>query len=374
MAYLLRSYIIPFLGALTIGISTLGVYIASQATTPLSTEFFDTKPSNTPVSYVYAPGIFGTEMLMARYCPSFIASTGERVSCTSGGHVINYPHSAVAFPEIDLRKPGYFTLNPFTWIMNNIRGDLFPLLARIFHESFGLTVEDNPNSSLSVINYGFNFSQANGGQAKDVKALRKTIERHRKEHPNTDIILYGDSRGADTIFNYLTEYKPTDVKAAVLEGLTDESAHQIKHFIYSDKDPRTEKRLIDLSNLMGKEVLSPRKNAEIISDNIPLLFVISLKDSLVAPQGVFYVYKKLKARGHSKVHILVLQKSLHPCYMISHDDDRTLYETVVHAFYKHYNLPHNSAKAAQGYNAFLATQPSAQELQQRYRLPCCEKC
>lgn len=55
-------------------------------------------------------------------------------------------------------------------------------------------------------------------------------------------------------------------------------------------------------------------------------------------------------------------------------EDKKCYEAVVHAFYKYYNLPHNSAKARAGAAAFAATQPSAQEIEQQYNLPKCKRC
>src|SRR5437870_2380965 len=42
-------------------------------------------------SYVYAPGVLASEILMGRYCPCFIASTGEEVTCTKGIEVIRMP-------------------------------------------------------------------------------------------------------------------------------------------------------------------------------------------------------------------------------------------------------------------------------------------
>jgi hypothetical protein len=60
--------------------------------------------------------------------------------------------------------------------------------------------------------------------------------------------------------------------------------------------------------------------------------------------------------------------------MLDDAADRELYETVVHAFYKQYNLPHNSAKAAAGASAFACTQPSVRELKAMYPMPRCGTC
>lgn|GEM_PF-1300170 len=345
----------------------------------LSTQnFFNAKPTDNHASYIYAPGMMGTEILMGRYCPNYVASTGEKISWKSGGHVIGHPHTGVIFAEIDLRKPNDFTLNPLRAIINNLRCDLMPFIQRMFQDVWDFTVEDNPHSDKSVVNYSFDFSRANLGQRKDIQALCKTYKEHIKKYPQTDVVLFGDSRGAATIFNFLACHKPKQVKAAVLDGIFDSVPHCIKHFIYNNKEKRTEQRLHDIVNfVMGsysKNGPFPRDYAEKITDDVPLLFVVSLKDGLVSPQCTMYLYSRLKERGFKKIHLLVLKKSLHPCYMIGDPEDRKNYEAVVHAFYKHYGLPHNAPKAAEGHQAFLATQPSIEELRQTYQLSTCELC
>ncbi len=342
-----------------------------------SNAFFDIKPNQTSVSYLYAPGFTGTEKLLGRYCPRFTACTGERITCRSGGHTIGQPHTAVNFPEIDLHKPDCFTLNPIKAYFNGIRRDLFPVCLRILHSYYNFTVEDNPASSKSVVNYGINFGNANIGQHKDIKALHKSYNRHLKKFPKSDIILYGDSRGAATIFNFIAQHKPAHIKAAVLEGIFDSIPHLIKHFIYVDKGDVAENRLINILNfVMGsydKKGPFPRNYAETITDDIPLIFVTSLKDGLCYPQGALYLYNRLRERGHKKVHLLMLKDCLHPMYMIGNQKDKDLYERTIHAFYKHYDLPHNSLKAAEGASSFTRTQPSKDELE-AYKLTKCNRC
>jgi hypothetical protein len=57
-----------------------------------------------------------------------------------------------------------------------------------------------------------------------------------------------------------------------------------------------------------------------------------------------------------------------------HAEDKKIYEAVVHAFYKKYNLPHNAALALEGQKDFDATQPTAEYLQVTYNLPTCALC
>jgi hypothetical protein len=339
--------------------------------------FFDVIPGN-KASYIYAPGMMCTELLMGRYCPSFIAATGEKVKWQSGGHVIGQPHTAVVFAEIDLHKPSVFTFNPFIAYINGLRNDLFPFIQRIFQDCFKFSVEDNPDSSKSIVSYSFKLLQANLGQKKDIELMHKAYHDHLNKYPDTDIVLFGDSRGAASIFNFLAFYQPTKIKAAVVEGIYDDVPHCIKHFIYDDKDERCEQRLHDLLALFlgsySKKGPFARQAAEKITDDVPLLLVTSLKDGLVNPQCTIYLYNRLRERGHKKVHLLVLKTALHPCYMIDNPEDRNLYESAVHAFYKHYGLPHNKEKAEMGSSAFEATQPTAQEIKKLYNLSTCNYC
>jgi len=60
--------------------------------------------------------------------------------------------------------------------------------------------------------------------------------------------------------------------------------------------------------------------------------------------------------------------------MIDDLEDQKTYEAVVHEFYKHYNLPHNSGKAVNGQVAFSKTQPTLEQLTQWYPLVHCEFC
>ena len=191
--YFLRSLRISVILA-TVAVSLTG-YSYLSVPTGHCLEFFNVRPTEEHISHLYAPGIFATEMAMGRYCPQFTACTGEKFTFKKGGHVIGQPHTAVIFPEIDLRKPGYFTFNPITAYLNRIRNDLYPLLFRIFSETYEFDLEENPDSNLSVINYTFNFGQANMGQTKDIKAVYNTYKAHIKKYPDTQIVLYGDSRG-----------------------------------------------------------------------------------------------------------------------------------------------------------------------------------
>ncbi len=357
-----------------VGIAFKNSYQSNETQNKL---FWDVIP-NRAVSYLYAPGLLGSEMIMCRFCPEFTALSGEKITCTKGGHVIGQPHSAVVFDDVNINKPTVSSWCPFTSVVNGFRVNLFPLVENFLHNKYGITVVDNPNSKLTVVNYLPRLASSDIGQQKDIKSLRKAYLRHVKKYPDLDLILYGDSRGAATIFNFITLHKPVRVKAAVLEGIFDTVPHCIKHFLYDNKQSHTENSLHQMlawaTWRYRANGINPLKCADTIDDHIPLLLVTSLKDGLVPAQGTINIYKKLKARGHHNVHLLVLQNSLHPIYMMDDAQDQKAYETVVHAFYKQYNLPHNYDKAAQGRKLFLATQPALADLDKLYPVVKCELC
>lgn len=248
----------------------------------------------------------------------------------------------------------------------------------MMQDSLNCTIEENHDCHLSVAHYGLRLHKANIGQKKDISLLHNAYMRHREKHPEHDIILYGDSRGAATTFNFIALHNPPHVKAAVMEGIFDSVPHIIKHFLYTDKKPHEEKRLHSIAKFVfgayKEHGTCPRILVEQIQDDIPLLLITSLQDELTSAQCAFYLYERLRARGHQKVHLLVLKKSKHPSYAVADKEDQVLYETTVHAFYKQYNLPHNSALAARGGQHFGATQPTAEYLRTTYNLPRCPLC
>jgi pimeloyl-ACP methyl ester carboxylesterase len=51
-----------------------------------------------------------------------------------------------------------------------------------------------------------NFWRTNLGQDQDVLTLKRALERLKEQNPNIEVILYGVSRGASTIINFLAEF------------------------------------------------------------------------------------------------------------------------------------------------------------------------
>ncbi len=63
----------------------------------------------------------------------------------------------------------------------------------------------------------------------------------------------------------------------------------------------------------------------------------------------------MRAQGHTNIHILILDHGAHAWLMTG--KSKEAYLNVVHAFYKKYNIEHNSDYAAEGEERFELCQP-----------------
>lgn len=321
--------------------------------------------------------MLASESQMGKYCPSFIASTGEKVECTKGGHVINGNYfSAPTFSEISLTKPS-FSYNPLKCATMLLRKFSAPRRERRMNEKYGIKVT-NSTGSQSVSNYGLNFGKANIGQIDDINILAQTYENHKAKYPNTDKVLYGVSRGAATTFNFLALHKPEGVKAAVIEGVFDDIPHVIKHVGYrNNKSALFEYCLHGLLQFCARKYNPhgpfPSTCYKTIDKEIPLLLVTSLKDEQVPHQSTMRLYSQLKNIGHDKVHLFVLQDAKHPMYMIGKTQDRDDYQAIVHSFYRQYGLAYNEELANEGQKLFESTVPSIAELEHYLKASCCKQ-
>lgn len=319
-------------------------------------------------SYVYAPGLFGSPIVIGRYCPYYVAPTGEEIHGTRGGNVLGdgTAITAVVFPEVNIVRSNHW-----------FRRHVFPRVAnKVFFSLFGIIVKGNDTSAHTFFNYLPEIHRANIGQKEDIATLRRFLQEHAEKFPGTKIVMFGDSRGAATTFNLLALDHPA-IACAVLEGIFDNIPHLIKHcWHWKSKYGYIEEAMHGLlkrcTSCYAPEGPFPIDYVEKIPTHMPLLLVTSLCDEIVPHQSTLRLYNKLVTTGHTNVHLLVLQHSSHKGYMIG--EDRTAYETCVHAFYQKYGVEYDEKKAVLGREIFATTQPSVAEVKARYGLdaPCCQ--
>ncbi len=315
--------------------------------------FNDTKS----YSYIFAPGLTSTEMQLAKYLPSFIASTGEKISSRQGIHTINLPISICKFAEIDFQnfknKSKFNIFNPakyFYYFFNNY-----------LNGKFSVNVKKSKRLKLAntLSSYTILVSKINIGQQEDIKCLSKTYAEHISNYKNTEVILYGASRGAAAAFNFISQFRPKYVKAVILEGIFD-SIHDLLFQKVGYFNIVVE-NLLTLVTSYKKDGISPINNINNIPRNLPILLVTSRVDESVPCQCTINLYNALRSIGRKEVNILILDKSSHVGYICDNIQDKNNYQSVVHAFYRYYGFPHDEELAKRGYSKFKLCKPELKD-------------
>jgi len=215
-----------------------------------------------------------------------------------------------------------------------------------------------------------NFWQTSFGQYNEMEKLRKTLQDRRVFYCGTSVpinfVLYGVSRGASALINLVgTIYKHNktgcaDIRALVLESPFDHVrsvACAVTHKLYLSRFPYMSSvvhfAMSALFRLYREKGVSPLYSAKTIPHEIPILIICSKEDTLVPWDSSYRLYEILRKVGHKNTHILIMDTGKHA------DLSCEIYHETVHAFYKHYGLPHNSPAALRGKQRFLLCQPTA---------------
>ncbi len=299
-------------------------------------------------SYVYAPGLSSTETQLAKYCPKFIASTGELVTCTRGVETIQSNVSGCIFAEVNLR------INKDTF---SLWKQLNYALVGLKHKQFGINIQTKPDSINSLSGHYVNLFNLNVGQDNDINIYKAKVGEHLKKQKidkDSKIILYGISRGSATVFNYFALHDSDNVAAVVCEGIFDSLSNVAYHGNLLAKLKIKALNNIKITKFKS-DGICPLTCANKINKNKPMALITSLADEVVPFKCTLNLYKKLRKSGHRKVHLLILKTSTHNVYGIG--SEKEIYQNFMHAFYKNYGLPYIEEFANKGQKTFNKTQP-----------------
>jgi pimeloyl-ACP methyl ester carboxylesterase len=175
------------------------------------------------------------------------------------------------------------------------------------------------------------------------------------------IILFGLSRGAAAIINFAGRFHPQAACALILESPPDCMKNLIATHVKRLHLRYLPHFLIETvpSIMFGKydkAGLAPIDMIDKIDKQIPILLIASLEDNAVFPENTINLYLKLLASDFKKAHLLLLNRGGHAQLLWGPQGD--IYQAVTHAFYKHYQLPHDQELAEKGHAYFIKTQPS----------------
>jgi len=302
--------------------------------------------TTTPTSYLFAPGIFESERYAASYCGTYKASTGEIVTCKRGINAFQAPYTSITFDEVVLdpvNEKNRKTLGWAAYVLTKIQ----TLNRHSLEKKRNLTISGKPLTELSIKSWQLDNNAVYFGQEKDMVVLEKAYDQHVANYPTQKLVLYGFSRGAAVMFNFLaTEYqKKTEQKVAacVFEACYDVTPlpNLLSNF-FTGYDPNG---------------IQPRSCVQHFPKHVPSLFITSAKDNRVSSEKTWKLYYALKKAGHQHLHIFELENSSHPGYTFENDVDRQQYEALLHAFYQKYGLAHDPALALAGQKLLQESQP-----------------
>lgn len=168
------------------------------------------------------------------------------------------------------------------------------------------------------------------------------------------VVLVGVSRGASTIINFMGLCNAQNVCALVLESPFDCIESIMQRMINETSwgcIPGIRKNYGSFMSFVFCKYnpygIRPIDMVAKIRKDLPILIICSLSDKLVPVWASINLYQALRESGHEHTHLLVLPEGIHG-KLIKHEHYSAWYQNVTHAFYKKYQLPHNSQYAERG--------------------------
>jgi hypothetical protein len=177
--------------------------------------------------------------------------------------------------------------------------------------------------------------------------------------PRTRMVIgFGVSRGAATWITTLgTKQVAKQVACLVLESpfssMKNVMLFQVIHFIleamtplFPSIDPEHHASMIMKNFFTSYQMdgIQPIDAIQNISKDIPILLVHSKEDAIIPINNSRHLYNKLRESGHNKIFLLELDHGKHASLLKG--PQGLLYARVVHAFFKHYNIPYDPTLAA----------------------------
>ncbi len=211
------------------------------------------------------------------------------------------------------------------------------------------------------------------GQESEIAELEKyyqeIIETSKVEEPH--IVIFGISRGASAVVNFLgTDARPA-IKAAIVESPFDSFLTVQRHLakrIGLRWIPGIQTICRGITKMVFPKYsptgLHPIDAVKNIRKDLPILFICSKQDELVHFLQTVNLYHTLRQTGHEHAYVLILNQGAHG--QLLHNSIGSTYQSVVHAFYKKYGLPHDEKLARYGKDRLAKCQPKFDKIRFPY--------
>ena len=184
------------------------------------------------------------------------------------------------------------------------------------------------------------LSEACFAQDDDIKTVFDAYKQEVITKGNK-VIIRGVSNGAAAAATFAGTYDQKNTEAIVLESPYSDVENVISNiaggFRSLGKTVAASASLVSKYNPYG---IRPIDVVDKIQKNIPVLFICSKGDTLIPAGETIKLYTALKKAGHTKTHLVVLDKGAHANLLWGPEGH--IYLAAEHAFYKKYGLPHNA--------------------------------
>ena len=310
--------------------------------------------TNPSTWFLYAPGIFCAEDTICRYGDRYLATTGEWVFGNKNFQTINGSMArGCNFAEIVLTDVEKLHAAQESNSAKSLFENMLYKFANFFLQKkrnapFNIIIEGSSKTGYTLNPYFIDLAKMNFGQERDIKILSDNYDICCQKKLSNEIVAYGNSRGAATVFDFIaTEYAQKSekcIKAVVLEGCFDAVRYVTwLNPILSLLPSYSAYGIAPINDFLIQQFVEVCTRYE-----IPVLCITSLRDEIVPSDNTKNLCNALKNAGLENFYLLELQRSRHSFYMLDDEEDIRRYLSVVHAFYRYYNLSYNEALAQEG--------------------------
>jgi len=307
-------------------------------------------PNNRDVKTIFFQGIFASGYAQAaKYTKKILMfDSGDLITCKNAPDIICDPYIGKELDEV-VYKQSFEDQGLIAQFLSYLRKvyQLGTLIQENVSQAKNDTWEicfDGSGDKIPT-SFSIDWKKCCFGQKGDVDEHRLKYAQCIQKFPDSDIILYGSSRGAATTFNAaaVNDYDMNKIKLIVLESCYDSIPllMQAKNSRLSPDSTLSSmlQTLLSLCTGYKKDGFSPIELVDTFPRDVPVVFVTSEKDITVPSSCTQNIAQALVQRGRNLVYLLKLKNSSHPQYTLEDKEDIKTYLCTMHALYKHLNLP-----------------------------------
>jgi hypothetical protein len=293
--------------------------------------------TDTRVETVFYQGLMASQTQAAKYVDAsgFMTTTGDWALCPKyASSVIQHIFIGTEIDEIKLvSADAHASYASYVYPISYV----YSLLKYLELDRYGIQVRREGSQERTVFEHRVRPSKLSFGQEVAIKNHHEKYTLCMQQHPDCHVILFGVSQGATTTFNALARHQ-YDVRMAILEAPFDSVDHLISCMPFIKRHAMQQAiKWLPSYSAQGVQAV---KQAHLIPQDIPILFITSIADTVVPAECTINLASKLAKSGHKNVYMLKLHTSAHARYTMDDASDTCVYQGFVHAAYKKYGLPY----------------------------------